>query len=302
MKKTLLIIGVLACATMPFSNAQGNSKKIQKKGKPDKEIAIISSNDTLAYAYGANLAEQGLREFLEKMEKIESNPEKMEMLLQGLNDRVNADSTKSAYYTGILVGTQVESMVKAFAKDLAKDDLNIDLVTKGISDALKKETLKIAGAEDIIQKAINDGNVRKEEEKKLQFSEQIEKGKEFLEENKAKTGVVTTPSGLQYKILVQGKGQIPTVSDKIKVNYKGNLLDGTEFDNSYKRGEPITFGVDQVIPGWTEVLQLMPVGSKWEVYVPADLAYGNNPVGNIPPYSTLIFEIELLNIEDQNTK
>lgn len=122
-----------------------------------------------------------------------------------------------------------------------------------------------------------------------------ETGAAFLAENAKKPGVKTTPSGLQYKIITEGKGEVPKENHQVSVNYRGTLIDGTEFDSSYKRGEPATFGVTGVIKGWTEALLMMPVGSKWQLYVPADLAYGDRPMGStITPGSTLVFEIELL--------
>ena len=123
-------------------------------------------------------------------------------------------------------------------------------------------------------------------------------GEKFLAENKTKEGVVTTPSGLQYKIITKGTGEIPADSSKVKVNYKGTLIDGTEFDSPYKRKEPATFRANQVIKGWTEALTMMPVGSKWELYIPQELAYGARETGGpIKPFSTLIFEVELVGIE-----
>ena len=123
-------------------------------------------------------------------------------------------------------------------------------------------------------------------------------GEKFLEENKTKEGVQTTASGLQYKVIKEGKGAIPTDSSTVKVNYKGTLIDGTEFDSSYKRNAPATFRADQVIKGWTEALTMMPVGSKWELYIPQELAYGARETGGqIKPFSALIFEVELLEIE-----
>jgi len=123
----------------------------------------------------------------------------------------------------------------------------------------------------------------------------------FLTANKAKPGVTALPDGLQYKVLKEGSGPKPTASDTVSVNYKGSLLNGTEFDSSYKRGQPASFPVGGVIKGWTEALQLMPVGSKWELYIPADLAYGDNPPpgSGIAPGSTLVFEVELLSIGEQ---
>lgn len=127
-------------------------------------------------------------------------------------------------------------------------------------------------------------------------------GDAFLAANKSKEGVVTLPSGLQYKILTPGTGPKPTASDSVVCNYKGTLINGTEFDSSYKRGEPATFPVTGVIKGWTEALQLMPVGSKWQLFIPSDLAYGprGTPGGPIGPNATLIFEVELVSIKDKN--
>ena len=123
-------------------------------------------------------------------------------------------------------------------------------------------------------------------------------GGEYLAANKGKEGVVELPSGLQYKVLKEGSGAKPGLTDRVVCNYRGTLIDGTEFDSSYKRGEPATFAVNQVIKGWTEALQLMPVGSKWQLVLPADLAYGSQQMGQeIAPGSTLVFEVELLSIQ-----
>ena len=136
----------------------------------------------------------------------------------------------------------------------------------------------------------------KEENKRMKFADNISNGEKFLAGNKNKEGVQTTPSGLQYKIITEGKGEIPDDKARVLVNYRGTHIDGTEFESSAKNNAPATFGLDQVIKGWTEALKMMPVGSKWELYVPQDLAYGSMDRSNIPPYSTLIFEVELLGI------
>jgi FKBP-type peptidyl-prolyl cis-trans isomerase FklB len=140
----------------------------------------------------------------------------------------------------------------------------------------------------------------KEQYRLEKYAESIVANEKFLSDNKGKDGVKTTPSGLQYKIVTEGKGDVPDEKSKIKVNYRGTLIDGTEFDSSYKNNAPGSFRVNQVIKGWTEALKMMPAGSKWELYIPQDLAYGSAGQGrNIPPYSTLIFEIELLEIEPE---
>ncbi len=133
---------------------------------------------------------------------------------------------------------------------------------------------------------------------KLQFGENLEEGENFLAENMLREDITTTDSGIQYEVIEMGEGPRPSSDDEVVVHYRGTLIDGTEFDSSYSRGEPAQFQLDRVIPGWTEALQLMPVGSRWRIYIPQDLAYGANPRqgGPIEPYMTLIFEVELLEI------
>ena len=131
----------------------------------------------------------------------------------------------------------------------------------------------------------------------IQYGDSKKEGEDFLAENTKKEGVITTESGLQYEVIKMGDGKKPTANDNVKVHYHGTFIDGTVFDSSVERGEPIVFGLNQVISGWTEALQLMPVGSKFKLYIPSDLAYGAQQAGQIPPYSTLIFEVELLGIE-----
>ena len=155
--------------------------------------------------------------------------------------------------------------------------------------------------------------VRKEVEKRQQEAQKAQQekmqevgaankkeGDAFLAENKSREGVVTLPSGLQYKILKEGTGPKPTTTDSVVCNYRGTLINGTEFDSSYKSGQPVTFPVTGVIKGWTEALQLMGVGSKWQLFIPSDLAYGPNGRPPIEPNATLIFEVELLSIEDKS--
>lgn len=180
--------------------------------------------------------------------------------------------------------------------NLKKDDLkeiDADLIAKGIKDVFKNDTsvMKMEQAQMVIQ-----GYVQEKSHQKAQAN--LEKGSKFLAENAKKEGVKTTASGLQYQVIKEGTGTKPGVTDKVSVHYHGTLLDGTVFDSSVQRGQPAAFGVNQVIPGWTEALQLMPVGSKWKLWIPANLAYGErSPGGAIGPNETLVFEVELLNIE-----
>jgi FKBP-type peptidyl-prolyl cis-trans isomerase FklB len=200
---------------------------------------------------------------------------------------------KISYAIGLNIG---ESM--------KKDSLDIDpaILSRAIKDAMTggKPAMSEVEAKSVIT-AFRTEMMKKQQAKTEQAGEANKQaGEKFLAENKAKPGVVTLPSGLQYKIIKEGDGPKPTASDTVVTNYRGTLIDGTEFDSSYKRGEPATFPVGQVIKGWTEALQLMPVGSKWQLYIPANLAYGErSPGAEIGPNSTLIFDIELLSIQDK---
>ncbi|CAL1519978.1 FKBP-type peptidyl-prolyl cis-trans isomerase [Chitinophaga sp. MM2321] len=172
------------------------------------------------------------------------------------------------------------------------DNVNTTLLAKGIQDALANKTLTLS--KEQCDMSISNFLQQLKGEK---FAKNREAGEKFLAENKSKPSVVTLPSGLQYQILKEGDGPKPTINDKVKTHYHGTLIDGTVFDSSVDRGEPISFPVSGVIKGWTEALQLMPVGSKWRLYVPADLAYGDRQAGpKIGPGSTLIFDVELLEI------
>ncbi|MBC7570257.1 MAG: FKBP-type peptidyl-prolyl cis-trans isomerase [Spirosoma sp.] len=178
-------------------------------------------------------------------------------------------------------------------------DLNSALVTQGLQDAMKggSTRLSMEQASTIMNAYQQKQFAVKNAESMKESAENKKIGDEFLTANKAKAGVTTTASGLQYSIEKEGTGPKPTSTDRVKVHYAGKLLDGTEFDSSVKRGQPAEFGVTQVIKGWTEALQLMPVGSKWKLYIPSDLAYGDRGAGaDIKPGSTLVFDVELLDI------
>jgi len=194
---------------------------------------------------------------------------------------------------------------KRMGDSLKKQSVPFDpaILVRGMKDGMAGG--KTLLTDDEAQAVLNEmrTELSKKQQEKTQQEEAANKkdGEAFLAANKGKEGVVTLPSGLQYKILTAGTGPKPTTSDSVVCNYKGTLLNGTEFDSSYKRGEPATFPVTGVIKGWTEALQLMPVGSKWQLFVPSDLAYGErSPSPEIGPDSTLVFEVELLSIQDKS--
>lgn len=189
------------------------------------------------------------------------------------------------------------------ARSMLKDSADIDpnILAQGLKDALSGGKLLLTDEEARAALAALQGELQAKETAKMQAAGEANKksGEAYLAANKAKPGVVTLPSGLQYKVLKEGTGPKPTAEDTVVCNYKGTLTDGTEFDSSYKRGEPASFPVGKVIRGWTEALQLMPVGSKWELVIPSGLAYGERGAGGgaIGPNATLVFEVELISIQ-----
>lgn len=171
-------------------------------------------------------------------------------------------------------------------------EVNVESFTKGLQDVLTNGELTMSydDAKNLINEYFS-----KLQDERLELN--LKAGEEFLGINKGKAGVTTLPSGLQYEVLAKGEGKTPSATDQVKCHYHGTLIDGTVFDSSVQRGEPATFGVNQVIPGWVEALQLMPIGSKWRLFIPSNLAYGAAGAGQaIEPNSTLIFDVELLDI------
>lgn len=191
----------------------------------------------------------------------------------------------ASYAIGVQIGEN-------FAKQGLDTVMNVDLILEGIKDQIAKNSkIDISETDQIVQAFFTDMQ-------KSQSSGKVKEGEDFLAENGKREGVTTTASGLQYEVLVQGDGPKPTITNTVKTHYHGTLLNGTVFDSSVDRGEPISFPLNGVIKGWTEALQLMPVGSKYKLYIPYDLAYGERGAGQlIGPFETLIFEVELLEIE-----
>ena len=256
--------------------------------------------DSLSYAIGISQT-NGLKDYLSQ--RMEMDTAYIADFLKGVNDAANKTSKKDqAYLLGLQIGSQMAGpqAIKGMNHQLFADDstmtVNKSDILAGVFAGVLNKDMKITPeeAQVLIQKMM-ESNKGKAAEKK--YADNKAAGEKFLAENKTKEGVKTTASGLQYKVITEGKGEIPNDTCKVKVNYRGKLIDGTEFESTYTRNEPFVTNVGGVIKGWTEALKMMPVGSKWELYIPQELAYGSRDMGQIKPFSALVFEIELLGIE-----
>jgi len=276
--------------------------KAQKEGTTVafEKPAIANEDDEMAYFLGL-MQSRGLKTYAEQQYGVDEAH--LGKFTEGILSRANVDPNDkdaTVFGYGEQIGGQVVQMAKQFSGDYYTPDegknVNPYLVAVGIVDGLLgKSTLSVDSITEVFQSRME---VRQAANKEKLYGPNREAGEKFLEENKEKPGVVCLASGLQYKILTQGTGEMPKVNQKVTVDYEGRLIDGTVFDSSYKRGKSATFGLSQVIKGWTEALQLMPVGSKWELYIPYQLAYGDQETGGeIKPYSALIFTVELKGIE-----
>ena len=287
MKKIVLFAAIVAAAGLASCTAQA------PKANMKSEI------DSLSYMMGITNS-QGLKDFAEQRMGVDSAS--YADFIKGIEAGINKTSkNEKAYAAGVQIGQQLSSdmynnmNMQLFGEEGA-ESLSKDNFLAGFFAAVKnKSSISMDEAMKFVKDRTEAIKAKAMEEK---YGENKAAGEKFLEENKTKEGVVTTESGLQYKVIKAGKGEIPTKESTVKVNYKGTLIDGTEFDSSYKRNAPATFRADHVIKGWTEALTMMPVGSKWELYIPQELAYGSRETGGqIKPFSTLIFEVELLEIE-----
>ena len=336
MKKTIL--GTLCAMTMLAVTL------VSCGGASTPKTSLNNSVDSVSYAYGVSMAEQGLIQFLEQSgvlqnasnieydyqtkiaaadstqkevlqkeltAKIDSlnkiNEPRLNEFIKGLKKAMDFKE-KSPYAQGLSIGVQFSQQMLPQLNTMlygeeSSQKVNSNQIMAGLISVLKNKELAISSmdANTMVQKEIEKAQEAQqaiqEEKLKEEYAGAIAEGNAYMAENAKKEGVVTLASGLQYEILKEGKGNTPTNTDRVKVHYHGTLIDGTVFDSSVNRGDPAVFGVTQVIPGWTEALQLMPVGSKWRLYVPYDLAYGAQDRGTIKPFSNLIFDVELLGIE-----
>ncbi len=277
-----------------FNAAYGKTDDGTKAGKTvkgkcpykTKTVELENFTDSINYAFGMLNGDQmrmyllandtdgsAQKEFIEhinKAMKVRARNPQLVMMGKQIGSTIREQEA-----TGLLgiegVNTNFELIKQGFVNGLSNHDTQFDSRTAG----------------EYIENTIT----------QIKYGEAIAAAEKFLEENKLKEGVITTESGLQYEVITMGKGKKPQPTDRVKVHYHGTLIDGTVFDSSVDRGEPASFGLNQVIPGWTEGLQLMPVGSKFRFYIPYELGYGERQAGSIPPYSVLVFEVELLGIE-----
>ena len=303
--KKVIMLALLIAAGSAFNTASAQSKKKDKKNKATTEcseacktapIVLKSASDSLSYAMGITMS-NGLDAYLEQQFGItkELMPDFIRGLKEGISKR--KDANFAAHAVGIAVSRQIESrllpnMVSQFEE--SKSPIDTEILYSGIVAAMSKDTTMMSPA--------TAAKFFKEQEIAIRQQREAEnkaKNEAFMAENKAKEGVVTLPSGLQYRIIKKGTGAIPKATDDVQVIYEGKTIDGKVFDSTAKHGSEFdTFNVGGLIKGWTEALQLMPVGSKWEIFIPYNLAYGERGAGrDIAPYSTLIFTLELKDID-----
>ena len=290
MKKfTFAAIALIAALAASFSSC-GNSPKANLK----------NDIDTVSYTIGMSLT-QGLKEYLVNQLGVDTTY--MDAFIKGLNEGAKAgdDKKTAAYYAGIQIGQQISNqMIKGLNRELFGEDSTKTVSMKNFLAGFiagttgKNQLMTIEQANEIAQAKLQAIKAREAEK---QYGDNKAAGEKFLAENAKKEGVKVLPSGVQYKVIKEGSGEIPADSSMVVVNYEGKTIDGKVFDSSYDRKEPVTFPANRVIKGWTEALVHMPVGSIWEVYIPQELAYGERSTGQLKPFSALIFKIELVSIK-----
>ena len=286
MKKGTIAMMFAAAAGLASCTAQGPKANLK------------SDIDTLSYMMGVGNT-NGLKDYA--MGRLGVDSTNYADFVRGIEEGMKQlDAKQKAYLAGMQIGQQVggdmfESINSQLFSGDSTQSLNKDNFLAGFIAATRGKAIVTADSANVYVRDHAEAIKAKAIEAK--YADYKKQNEDFLAQNKGKEGVQVTPSGLQYKVLVAGKGEVPTETSSVKVHYKGTLIDGTQFDSSYDRKEPTTFRANQVIKGWTEALTMMPVGSKWELYIPQELAYGSREAGTIKPFSTLIFEVELVGIE-----
>ena len=292
MKKLFIGAMMMAFAAATFVSCGNSTPKADLKDEVD----------TLSYAMGMAQT-QGLKEYLS--DRLQIDTAYMDDFIKGLNDGANAgdDKKKAAYYAGIQIGQQISNqMVKGINHEVFGGDSTKTISLKNFMAGFvsgttgKKGLMTVEQAGRVAQEKMVSIKAKAMEK---QYGPNKVAGEKFLAANKKKPGVVTLPSGVQYKVIKEGNGPMPKDTSMVKVQYEGKTIDGNVFDSSYKRGEPVSLRANQVIKGWTEALVHMPVGSVWEVYIPQNLAYGEREQGQIKPFSVLIFKIELVSLGEK---
>lgn len=297
--KKIVILALVLVASASFCPLEAKKKKkVEEPAAPVVEaVQLLNASDSVSYMAGMTFT-KGLVSYL-LQQKVDTAY--MADFIRGFKDMISAsgDPRQKTYVVGMDIARQLnERMLPGITNEFADspDSIVAPLLYRGFEDALLQDTtlFTMAAAETYFAEREKADKAAKEE--KL-YGPNRDAGIAFLAENAKKDSVITLPSGLQYKVLVAGKGEVPTVSDKVQVNYEGRLIDGTVFDASARHGDkPAEFMPTQVIKGWTEALTMMPVGSKWQLYIPSELAYGKRETGQIKPYSTLVFDVELVGI------
>ena len=296
MKKTLLLARARVVSAS-FSPVEAIKKKNKEVVFPAQPVVLNNSSDSLSYAAGVALT-NGLVSYL-LQQKMDTTM--MSDFVRGLREGIRSvgDPKQKAYMVGLDIARQVnERMLPGISEEFkdSPDSIISDLLCRGFIDAIEGDSTVFtydAADKFFTEKRALDKIAK---ENKL-YGPNREAGEQFLKENAKKDSVIVLPSGLQYKVLVKGDGEVPLEDQKVQVNYEGRLIDGTVFDASARHGDkPTEFKPNQVIKGWTEALTMMPVGSKWQLFIPYYLAYGNRSAGEIKPYSTLIFDVELVGI------
>lgn len=292
--KNIVTIVLSAILLFSFSSCEKGSNYTTKQPTLSSEL------DSLNYYFG-KLNGDGIKS---NLLANDSTGKALKSFLKGLSESLsekedsdeNVQTLGTASNIGNEIGIYLSGQKETGLNNDSTIPLNYTLVRQGLINGLKGYDGQMTGEEAMNYfqttfQRINDERVAES------YQENKLAGENFLKENANNTGVIVTESGLQYKVLKEGKGNIPTANDRVTVHYHGTLIDGTVFDSSVDRGNPATFPVTGVIKGWIEALQLMPVGSKWTLYIPQELAYGSADQGTIKPFSTLIFDVELLSIE-----